>query len=205
MSTISQTFGARSTRIVRRPVGEMSKMNGRTRRVLYGLLAKRDGDFCKMCTVSASERQLIIDHKDNDNANNRLDNLQLLCRACNYRKNPRRPVDKCVRSEPVSVRINHSKEPEFRKFVYKEMVWRKPYTFKKLVYAGAEKVGISPITAERYLNKMCSDTGALRIQYGCVEFKEQDELIKILTMDEIEIIDAFISRWNEQVRMTSNQ
>jgi hypothetical protein len=36
-----------------------------------------------------SDLLLLIDHIDNDNDNNDLDNLQLLCRSCNGLKNPR--------------------------------------------------------------------------------------------------------------------
>ena len=68
----------------------MSNMNGRTRKKLYMIIVKRDGEFCKFCGRSPPEVNLVIDHKDNDNSNNFLGNLQLTCRSCNYKKNPRR-------------------------------------------------------------------------------------------------------------------
>ncbi len=71
----------------------MSNMNGITRKKLYPIIVSRDGEYCKCCGVLSTEQQLVIDHKDNDNSNNGLLNLQLLCRTCNYLKNPRQPLD----------------------------------------------------------------------------------------------------------------
>jgi len=65
----------------------MSNMNGVTRKKLFPLIATRDGEYCRCCGALPDERQLVIDHKDNDNSNNNLTNLQLLCRTCNYLKN----------------------------------------------------------------------------------------------------------------------
>ena len=75
----------------------VSNMNGKTRKKLYKLIAFRDGEFCKQCEKLPSQGQLVVDHIDDNNSNNSLDNLQLLCRACNYKKNARRPLDLCVR------------------------------------------------------------------------------------------------------------
>jgi len=71
-------------------------MNGPTRKKLYTRIAERDGEFCQKCEKLSSEGQIIVDHIDNNNSNNSFENLQLLCRSCNYKKNPRRPVDECV-------------------------------------------------------------------------------------------------------------
>lgn len=168
------------------------------RRVMYSHIAQRDGDFCKMCTIPASAKQLVIDHIDNNNTNNLLSNLQLLCRACNYRKNPRQPVATSVRSGSETVlRINQSKEPEFRKYVYEEVVRNGRYwSFKALVNAGAEKIGISPVTAKRYLDKMCSDNGALEIRSGGIKFKEESTVIEILPESEIDLINSIVIKVN---------
>jgi len=164
---------------------------------LYDLIAKRDGDFCKMCHVPALKKQLVIDHIDNNNANNQLSNLQLLCRACNYRKNPRPPVATSVRSGSEKIlKINQSKEPEFRKYVYEEVICRRNWTFETYVYAAAEKIGISPITAKRYLDKMCSENGALEIWANCLKLKKPEVLLKVLSPSEIELIDSIIERVN---------
>ncbi len=77
-------------------------MNGIMRKKLYRIIAERDGEYCKCCGKLPSEGQLVIDHRDNNEKNNDLANLQLLCRSCNYLKNPRRPVDECVSENEIS-------------------------------------------------------------------------------------------------------
>jgi len=146
-------------------------MNGRTRKKLYKKIAKHDGEYCRCCGALASERPLVLDHKDNDNSNNDENNLQLLCRPCNYIKNPRRPVDECVRDEDApdmsEIKVNRKKEPQFRNFVWHKRNERRIVAWKELKFSGAEHVGMSPITTERYLEKMCSNTGSLKkIQHG---------------------------------------
>ena len=75
------------------------------------IIAERDSECCKFCGRSPPEVKLVIDHKDNDNQNNYLDNLQLACRSCNYKKNPRRPLAMCENkksdsSNKLSIIIN---------------------------------------------------------------------------------------------------
>ena len=150
----------------------MSHMNSRTRHIVYEFLVQRDGEFCNHCKVLGMERQLVVDHIDNNDNNNHPDNLQLLCRRCNYLKNPRlserEPFDMCE-CEPIQhvsfsyhtneITINKEKEPLFRKYVEyiidKNIEWEK----EDLINSGSETVGVSIITAERYLKKMCSSTG----------------------------------------------
>ena len=67
----------------------MSNMNSRTRQITYEYLKLRDGEYCRICGVSDEDKLLMVDHIDNDNSNNTPKNLQLLCRRCNYNKNPR--------------------------------------------------------------------------------------------------------------------
>ena len=66
-------------------------LNKRQRDFLYPQIVKKQGgEYCKGCGKSIDKIQenlLMIDHIDNNNSNNILDNLQLLCRACNIIKN----------------------------------------------------------------------------------------------------------------------
>jgi len=143
----------------------VSKMNGLTRIKFYNIIVERDGEYCRCCGVLAEERQLVIDHKDNNNKDNDLSNLQLLCRSCNYLKNPRGPVDECVseyKSGATEIQINQRKEPAFKKFVYHELNEYGEVSEHDLINAGAEDIGISPVTAKRYLDKMCSSRGLCR-------------------------------------------
>jgi len=144
----------------------VSRMNGRTRKKLYGFLIKRDRPYCRCCGVLADERQLVVDHRDNNNSNNDPDNLQLLCRSCNYLKNPRkleRPVDMCVSyggSQDMSeIETSRRKKPEFKKFVAKWVNEEGEVPEEELINSGAERLDLSPITTKRYLYPMCSRDG----------------------------------------------
>ena len=141
----------------------VSNMNKRTRDRLYPIIAKRDGEYCKCCGKLPSEGQLIIDHKDNDNSNNTLTNLQLLCRSCNYLKNPRKePLDMCVKSdEDSSLTINRKKEPMFHEYVRERISIDGAPILTDLINSGAQKIGVSPVTIRRYLDKMLSEEGDL--------------------------------------------
>ncbi len=129
------------------------------------IIVRRDGECCKFCGRSPPEVSLVIDHKDNDNRNNNLSNLQLTCRACNYKKNPRRPLDMCVNEKSNSrfdsISINQEKEPKFREYVYGEIQETGSALWDDLVDAGAEFVGVSIETTKRYMRKMISKTGKL--------------------------------------------
>ncbi len=135
-------------------------MNGKTRKKWYEFLAKRDGEFCKCCGKLPTEGQLVVDHRDNNPKNNVPDNLQLLCRSCNYIKNPR-PLDLCVSLDSNVVRINKSKEPKYRKFVYDHLDESGSIDYDDAIYSGSEIIGVSPETSKRYIRKMCSKGGRL--------------------------------------------
>ena len=141
----------------------MSRMNSRTRKKWYDFLVRRDGEYCKFCSVSPPERKLRIDHIDNDNRHTFPENLQLACQRCNYLKNPRRPVDKsvCVNEDPTEISINRTKEPIFRKYVFQRINEEKEIYESDLIYSGAEHCEISSESAKRYLKKMYSSAGKL--------------------------------------------
>jgi len=163
----------------------MSKMNGVMRKKLYSELTQRDGEYCRMCGVVASERQLVVDHRDNNNSNNSSDNHQLLCRKCNYIKNPRRPVDVCesVESQDINeLQINRTKEPQFKQYLAQRINESDDYMIqeKDLVNSSAESLGLSPVTTKRYLDKRCSSDGVYtRQRFGnitYVTYKQDSDL-----------------------------
>lgn len=145
------------------------------------MLVKRDGEYCRCCGKLSNEGQLIVDHKDNDNGNNDLNNLQLLCRTCNYLKNPRRePLDivceKLEQEAENEIEISKRKEPLFRKYVSRLVADRIEVPQKEIIYSGAEEIRISPVTAKRYLDKMCSSRGIYerinRVSTVLIKFKK---------------------------------
>lgn len=141
-------------------------MNGTTRQKKYEFVAKRDGEFCRGCCALPCERQLILDHIDNNDNHNDEENLQILCRSCNYIKNPRRPFDLCERESGAEdhseIEINKLKEPAFRKFVFQQLYEHGKIPEKDLINSACEVIGISPVTGKRYLDKMSSSTGILK-------------------------------------------
>ena len=144
----------------------MSKMNGPTRKKKYSFVSARDGEYCKSCEALSSERELVLDHKDNNNSNNALENLQLLCRKCNYLKNPRGPVDMCVSESasqiPSELEVNRTKEPQFKSNIARYINEKEFWEEKDLINSCAEKLGLSPVTIKRYLDKVCSSEGIYR-------------------------------------------
>ncbi len=160
----------------------MSNMNGLTRKKLYHLITSRDGEYCRSCGALPKERQLVIDHRDNYNSNNDPYNLQLLCRKCNYLKNPRRPLDsvsECVNEDETEFQKGRRTEPLFIKFVMHELNELKEEFESELINSGAEEIGISPVTAKRYLNKLCSSRGILqripRVKGNVIRYKDEIE------------------------------
>ena len=139
-------------------------MNSHTHSIVYQFLAKFEGEYCKMCGISATQRRLVVDHIDNDNNNNHPDNYQLLCYKCNYLKNPRRPLDicECVRTVPEiqsEIEINRTVEPLFREYLSQTFANVESMPKKEIVNASASYLDVSPITTSRYLDKECSIEG----------------------------------------------
>ena len=102
--------------------------------------------YCLGCQALESERELIIDHIDNNNRNNNPSNWQFLCYTCNYIKNPR----------------FKEREPLFRKYAEEEVKANVHVLEQELINSGAEKLGLSPRTTDRYLKKMYSSIGKLQ-------------------------------------------
>ena len=149
----------------------MSNMNSRMNKIARAYLTKKFGAHCRWCQALESERKLEVDHIDNNNKNNNPSNWQFLCRSCNYIKNPRleerEPLDVCVSvskpfNTPSEIKINREKEPRFKTYAEEEVKSNVQVLEQELIYSGAEKLGLSPITADRYLKKMYSSAGTLQ-------------------------------------------
>ncbi len=151
----------------------MSKMNGTTRKRFYMFLVKRDGEICKHCDKCPPEVNLVIDHIDNNNDNNSPSNLQLLCRRCNYLKNPRRPFDLSEREDEDETELQKSRRirPLIRKFILHEVNERRVLPEKELQDGGAELHSCSQQTVQRVIDSMCSPYGTLeRVKTSGVYF-----------------------------------
>jgi len=159
-------------------------MNYRTRSMFYHFISKRDGEYCQGCRVLPTEKELVVDHKDNNNANNKLNNLQLLCKKCNYLKNPREPVDQCVSVRqapeiPTEIEINRTKEPKFKEYLDSLFNEYDILSAKEVVNSSAQFLGLSPVTTRRYLDKECSIEGLYEMVVDGRTFMVKQKVRKI--------------------------
>ena len=63
---------------------------------------------------------------------------------------------------PSEIKINREREPLFRKYVEEEVKANVQVLEQELINSGAEKLGLSPRTTDRYLKKMYSSIGKLQ-------------------------------------------
>lgn len=143
------------------------------------VLARQGGEYCAMCGKhrlqllnDGGSANLCVDHKDNNNNNNTLANLQFLCHPCNTKKNHPTIEDPQQRVMTPEMALGKTYEKRFRRWVAglvqsPENNGLVQYDF--LVHSGAEKIGCSQETIKRYLKKMTSDAGAY-------EWLQRDEL-----------------------------
>jgi len=157
-------------------------MNGHTTRKKRQMLITKYGEYCVHCGALPKESTIVLNRKDNNNKNTSMDNLQLLCRSCvNLKNKTSEHDDMCVktdRKEETSISINRKKQSKFYNFVYDHLDKRENLPYKELMYSGAEHVGLSPVTTERYLQKMTSAYGKLdkdRIQDEQIVNYKSDE------------------------------
>lgn len=144
----------------------MANMNKQTRDKLYPEVKERQkGEYCISCKrdpfilVSMGKNpQLVIDHIDNNNENNILENLQLLCRGCNTLKNHWRhmPFIEDLEDSPT---YKKSKQNEFRFRQYTMGRIQEPEAngyvhWDSLIADGAEHGQCSEQAIRNYLDKM---------------------------------------------------
>jgi hypothetical protein len=149
----------------------MARKNSRNRIKDYRILAFHFGEYCRICGEKGDYYTLVIDHIDNDNANDNLQNLELLCRPCNYLKDPRKKIRLKILS-PVCVGENMNQsgktaemeknsisEPFFRRWMFCSLRRDGEIGYKILIDSGAEAAHCSQEAVRRYLYKLCSSTG----------------------------------------------
>lgn len=144
----------------------MGRLNGEQVKQKYMMLCLRDGERCHVCGRKPPSVQLVVDHKNNDDSDQRENNLQLLCRRDNYNKNPRGPrctynasVIEQTKPQSKELDINLEAEPAFRHWLNEYIKKHTRISIEDAVTAGAEIAGVSPIATKRYLAKCTSLTG----------------------------------------------
>lgn len=144
-------------------------MNSRQRDYWYPKIAQRDGEFCRGCMKLASETKekfLLIDHRDNDNSNNNFENLQFICRSCNYLKNPRgsKPLEE--RPSTPEMKKGERMERYFRNWLFGLITENHKWLLEDVIDSGAEITEGSTETIKRYIRKCVSTEGMYEITEG---------------------------------------
>ncbi len=140
-------------------------MNKRLRDKLYPVLIERMGENCVYCGVDlfilgelGKEPKLCIDHIDNNNANNSLKNLQLLCRACNTAKNwARNMPEPNERNAPPELKRSIINKKKVKKYVWGRLE-SENFSLKldDLIDDLTEFIGNSQQANKNYIASMCS-------------------------------------------------
>lgn len=150
----------------------MPTMNSRTRRRLLPVLFARDGRCCKWCGEELTEKTARIDHVNNDNSDNALTNMQILCHSCNVRKDPRglgrfnpkrgqgiEHIGDGKQRTSAELERNKETEPRYRRWLLMMVQKHKFVNGEDAVFGGAEAAHCSPETAKKYLRKLTSIVG----------------------------------------------
>lgn len=164
----------------------LSERNNRKRltpqsyKIAFGLLYKAQDGSCQLCQDPMQE----IDHINHDPGDNRPENLRGLCKSCNIRQRnlsaglSADSVNESVKigeqQDSAEIEINRDAEPRYRKWLFERTGRKEPLYSQEAIYGGAEIVGISPITARRYLGKVTSPQGS----YWVVVVKAANRTLK---------------------------
>ncbi|MGY5146515.1 MAG: hypothetical protein ACW9W4_00715 [Candidatus Nitrosopumilus sp. bin_7KS] len=86
-------------------------------------------------------------------------------------------MSECLNEDEDELQKSSRLEPLFRTFVFHEINEFNEISEFQLINSGAEDIGISPVTAKRYLNKMCSNRGLLervkRVKSVMIRYKNE--------------------------------
>lgn len=149
----------------------MSNMSKYQHDKLYpDVVSQQGGEYCVMCDREKPELinagmtgKFVIDVADNshDHSVRNLRQMQLLCPSCNTKKNHPRTTEPQERTATPEMILGKRYESDFRRWVAGMFMPNENVGFEYsfLVNSGAEKVGCSPETIKRYLNKMTSAEG----------------------------------------------
>jgi hypothetical protein len=134
-------------------------LNKRQRDCYWPQLIERDGtDLCIRCGNSGRD----IHHVNGDDTDNRIENMCILCHACNKLKKLQKknlPVSR--RDYTPEHKKNIVKEPKFKKWLQGKMFEKNyHYPLDFVIDEGAWHCNVSTETIKRYLSKICGHPSA---------------------------------------------
>jgi len=145
-------------------------MNKRQRLYYYGIIVKRDGEFCWLCMKTKDEVGVLEIHETAYTKPLDSGNMRLLCHGCNHNPDLRKQIILSQRDHSPEHQKNIEAEPYYEDWLYGELMlnnWNMPLT--DAINNGAYNVGISQITAKRYLGKLTAKDAPYQIhasQFG---------------------------------------
>jgi 5-methylcytosine-specific restriction endonuclease McrA len=174
---------------------------------IEGIKFSDDGYQIPLEDSSVCVKKLDLHHIDNNPSNNSMSNLRLLCRSCNQKERVASNKQKhssehqsgvYIRESPTELvkrnvdyqegtapmKVNGQCEVEFRHWVEARLRShaRHQLLLEEVVNGGAERIGSSQATIQRYLDKMTSEEGILK------EFKDEFKH-KIICFRHVEQLD----------------
>jgi len=125
--------------------------------------------------------QLVADHINNNNKDNRIENGQVLCRSCNKKKDPSK-ISKMLKVKGLTLNLIYTEaqksilqdklridslpmvkniygKPVFEQYVITLLIQKYQLNKRDVVLAGANVAGVSKMCGENWLDLMCSLTG----------------------------------------------
>lgn len=165
--TISHTHTVNLIKNNNTELFSMPNMNSFTRTRLFPMIViKQKGEYCAYCNRDPFileslnlDPKLRIDHINNDNSDNRLENLQLLCVPCNTKKNHHRNIiEPTKRDMPGEYDIGKANEAKFTNYAFGRIIIENSLERKALIADGAYFCGCSVQAIKNYLFKMTSPT-----------------------------------------------
>ena len=171
----------------------MSNMNKRLHDLLYPLIEEKQGKICANFECGNVE-DLFIDHIDNNNSNNDIDNLQFLCRSCNTKKNHPRTTEPTIRNAPPEYTAGKKNYKLAKKYIYGRLHDPEEHEalyLDDLIDDVANFVDCSQTQVKNYINKMCSKKHGLctteeRTKGIFLVWKNEEELREVMKLDSVE-------------------
>jgi hypothetical protein len=143
-------------------------------RITKALLNRVQSGQCAICLKPGIEE---IDHINGDPSDNNPENLRGVHASCNRRRQRGKTTDSDFgreREDSAEIEINRDAEPRYRKWLFERTGKPSPLYAQEAIYGGAEVIGISPVTARRYLGKATSPQGS----YLVVTVREKNRVLK---------------------------